>query len=70
MMLLVLHSTGIAKEEVTEDVLPKGTPPFPGKEYMSCCGHVSLSICKLRIAPCESAKEAYKSNLCWLLPLS
>ena len=68
MMLLVLHSTGIAKEEVTEDVLPKGTPPFPGKEYTSCCGHVSLGIhvCELRIVPCESAKVVYKSNLCTL----
>ena len=66
MMLLVLHSTGIAKEEVTEDVLPKGIPPFPGKEYTSCCGHVSLGICELRIVPCESAKVVYKSNLCTL----
>ena len=63
---MILHSAGIAKEEVTEDVLPKGIPPFPGKEYTSCCGHVSLGICELRIVPCESAKVVYKSNLCTL----
>ena len=40
---------GIVKHEVTEDVLPKGTPPFPGREYMSCSGHVSLGIYELRI---------------------
>ena len=53
----------IPKEEVTEDVLPKGTPPFPGREYMSCSGHVLLGVCELRIVPCESAKGVYKSRL-------
>ena len=61
---------GIPKEEVTEDVLPKGIPPFPGREYMSCSGLVSLGICELRIVPCESAKEVYKSSLCTLASLS
>ena len=60
----------IPKEEVTEDVLPKGTPPFPGREYMSCSGLVSLGICELRIVPCESAKGVYKSRLCTQASLS
>ena len=34
----------IPKEEVTEDVLPKSTPPFPGREHMSC--YVSLAVKK------------------------
>ena len=53
----------IPKHEVTEDILPKGTPPFPGRECMSCSGHVSLGVCELRIVPCESAKGVYKSRL-------
>ena len=57
---------GIFKHQVTEDVLPKRTPPFPGREYMSCSGLVSLGICD----PCESAKGVYKSNLCTLASLS
>ena len=44
MMFLVLHSTGIPKEVVTENVLPKGTLPFLGREYMFCSGLVSLSM--------------------------
>ena len=39
----------IPKEEVTEDVLPKRTPPFPGKEHLSCS--VSLAICELSDCP-------------------
>ena len=40
---------GIPKEEVVEDVLPKKTPPFPGRKYMSCS--VSLAICELSDCP-------------------
>ena len=63
-------SHGIIKHQVTEDVLPKKTPPFPGREYMSCSGLVSLGICELRIVPCESAKGVYKSSLCTQASLS
>ena len=63
-------SHGIEKHLVTEDVLPKGTPPFPGREHMSCSGHVSFGICELRIVPCESAKEVCKSSLCTQASLS
>ena len=51
-------------------MLPKGTPPFPGRDYRSCSGLVSLGICELRIVPCESAKGVYKSRLCTLASLS
>ena len=39
----------IPKHEVTEDVLPKKTPPFPGREHMSC--YVSLAVCELSDCP-------------------
>ena len=58
---------GIQKHQVTEDVLPKGTPPFPGREYMSCSG---LGICELRIVPCESAKEVCQASLSIRLELN
>ena len=41
----------VLKHQVTEEHLPKGTPPFPGREYMSCSGHVSVGVCELRIVP-------------------
>ena len=46
---------GIPKEEVTEDVLPKGIPPFPGREYMSCSGLFHLVYV---------SSGVYKSRLC------
>ena len=41
---------GIEKHLVTEALLPKGTPPFPGTECMSCCEHVSLGMCELMLS--------------------
>ena len=41
---------GIEKHLVTEALLPKGTPPFPGTECMSCCEHVSLGMRELMLS--------------------
>ena len=42
----------IEKHLVTEALLPKGTPPFPGREYMSCFWHVSLGMCEFMMIQC------------------
>ena len=56
---------GIEKHLVMEALLPKGTPLFPGREYMSCSEHVSLGMCELMMVQCESLEECrYKSSLC------
>ena len=40
----------IEEHLVIKAILPKGTPPFPGREYMSCSGHVSLGMCELMLS--------------------
>ena len=41
---------GIEKHQVTAAFLPKKTPPFPGRKYMSSSWHVSLGMCELMLS--------------------
>ena len=65
--MIHLAKLGIPKEEVTEDVLPKGAPPFPGTEYMSCSGHVSLGMCEMTMGEMKEhvAKHADQKGNLW-----
>ena len=38
------------EEHLVVKAIPKGTPPFPGREYRSCSGHVSLGMCELMLS--------------------
>ena len=50
--------------QLIEDVLPKKPPPFPGRQYMSCSGHVSVGMCELQFVACELLEE-FDCSLVW-----
>ena len=59
-----IQSGGWCEQQVTEDVLPKGPPPFPGRQYMSCSGHVSLGMCELVFCRMWITRGVCKFSLC------
>ena len=62
MFSVTSEAHGIPKEEVMEDVLPKRTPPFPGREHMSC--YVSLN--KLQYMSCYVSLNKLQHMSCYV----